>query len=243
ENARWHNLSDQFRFILNEVYADALKADPDLWTAEHQAGLLLLEKYNRGDAVAAFDKALTINPRAAAALAGKGRAALQQFELKDAEQFAERALAVNPRLPAALHLAADVHLLSGEPEAALKRLEAAKAVNPHDEATLGRAAACLFVLRRSAEFDALRADAEKRNPKCGRFYAELAERLDDRRLYTEADGYFRKALELWPQLPGARTGLGLIALRLGNEDEARKVLTAAYAADPFNVRVANSLKV
>src|SRR5205823_307690 len=68
ENARWHNLSDQFRFILNEVYGDALKADPDLWQGEYQAGMLLLEKYNRGEARTAFDKALAINPRAAEAL-------------------------------------------------------------------------------------------------------------------------------------------------------------------------------
>src|SRR5262249_34676671 len=72
ENARCPRLSDQFRFILNEVYGDALKADRDLWPAEYQAGMLLLEKYNRGEALAAFDKALAINPRAAEALVGKG---------------------------------------------------------------------------------------------------------------------------------------------------------------------------
>src|SRR5689334_15999188 len=142
--------------------------------------MLLLEKYNRGEARAAFDKALAINPRAAEALVGKGRAALQQLELKDAEQFAERALAINPRLPDALRFAADVHFVSGEPAEARKRLEQAKAVNPHDEATLGRLAACAVVEHRSAELDALCAAAEKRNPKAGRFYFELAERLDDR---------------------------------------------------------------
>src|SRR5215468_11263133 len=34
ENARWHSLSKQFSFILNEVYKDALKNDPDYWQAE-----------------------------------------------------------------------------------------------------------------------------------------------------------------------------------------------------------------
>jgi tetratricopeptide (TPR) repeat protein len=243
ENARWHNLSDQFRFILNEVYGDALKADSDLWPAEFQAGMLLLEKYNRGEAKTAFDKALAINPRAAEALVGKGRAALQQLELKDAEDFAEKALAINPRLPAALHLIADVHLDSGEAEAALKRLDEAKAVNPRDETTLGRVAACLFVLKRHAEFEALCAAAEKQNPKAGWFYFELAERLDDRRLYGEAEKFYQKAVALWPQLPGVKNSLGLLALRMGQEDEARKVLAAAFEADPFNVRVSNSLKV
>jgi Flp pilus assembly protein TadD len=243
ENARWHNLSDQFRFILNEVYGDALKADKDLWPAEYQAGMLLLEKYNRGEAKAAFDKALTINPRAAEALVGKGRAALQQLELKDAEEFASKALVINPRLPAALRLIADVHFDSGENEAALQRLEEAKAVNPADESTLGRVAACMFVMKRQADFDALCAAVEKQNPKAGRFYFELAERLDDRRLFTEAEKFYRKAVALWPQLPGVKNSLGLLAMRMGQEDDARKVLAEAFAADKFNVRVSNSIRV
>jgi tetratricopeptide (TPR) repeat protein len=243
ENARWHNLSDQFKFILNEVYGDALKADRDLWPAEYQAGMLLLEKYNRGEAKTAFDKALAINPRAAEALVGKGRAALQQMELKDAEDFADKALAINPRLPAALHLIADVHFVSGETEAALKRLDEAKAVNPHDEATLGRVAACLFIQKRQAELDALCAAAEKQNPKAGRFYFALAERLDDRRLFTDAEKFYRKAVALWPQLPGAKNSLGLLAMRMGQEDDARRILTEAFENDPFNIRVSNSIKV
>ncbi|HEX4589530.1 MAG TPA: tetratricopeptide repeat protein, partial [Gemmataceae bacterium] len=243
ENARWHNLSDQFKFILNEVYSDALKADPDEWQAEYQAGMLLLEKYNRRDALPAFDKALKMNPRSAEALVGKGRAALQQLELKDAEDFADKALAINPRLPAALHLIADVHFVSGEPEAALKRLDEAKVVNPIDEDTLGRVAACLFVLKRPSDFDALCAAAEKQNPKAGRFYFELAERLDDRRLFTEAEKYYRKAVAIWPQLPGVKNSLGLLAMRMGQETEARRILTEAFEADPFNIRVSNSLRV
>jgi cellulose synthase operon protein C len=243
ENARWHKLSDQFRFILNEVYTDALKADPNLWQAECQAGMLLLEKYNRGEAKTALDKALTINSRAAEALVGKGRSALQQMELKDAEDFATRALAINPRLPAALQLMADVHFSSGESEAALKRLEEAKAVNPVDESTLGRVAACLFVLKRQTDFDALCAAVEKQNPKAGRFYFELAEQLDDRRMFTEAETFYQKAVALWPQLPGVKNSLGILAMRMGREAEARKILTEAFAADPFNIRVSNSIKV
>src|SRR5262249_49221952 len=40
ENARWHNLADQFTFILNDVFADALKADKAFWPAEYEAGML-----------------------------------------------------------------------------------------------------------------------------------------------------------------------------------------------------------
>src|SRR5262245_58931227 len=51
ENARWNNISDQFAFVLNEVYADALKAEKDFWPAEYESGALLLEKYKSGDAL------------------------------------------------------------------------------------------------------------------------------------------------------------------------------------------------
>src|SRR5207248_3897257 len=46
-----------------------------------------------------------------------------------------------------------------------------------------------------------------------------------------------------PLLPWPRNSLGLLYLRLGREDEARKILTKAFEDDGFNVRVANSLKV
>jgi cellulose synthase operon protein C len=72
ENARWNHKPQQFSFILNEVYKDALKHDPDCWQAENLAGRLLWEKHNAADAADAFDNALKINPKAVEALVGKG---------------------------------------------------------------------------------------------------------------------------------------------------------------------------
>src|SRR5262245_61180816 len=132
-NARWHNLDDQFEFVLNEVYKDALKYDKDFWPAEFQAGMLLLEKYNRAEALPAFENALKINPRAAEVLAGKAALALQQYETKDAELFLDQALAINPNLPEALQLRADLFLLAGDYAGALKELDRARKVSPRDE--------------------------------------------------------------------------------------------------------------
>src|SRR5437588_9033630 len=112
--ARWHNLSDQFQVILNDVLGDALKNEKEFWPAENEAGMLLLEKYNRGEALDAFDKALAINPNAAEALVGKGLAALQKLEVQAAQQFADRALRINPNLPEALRLRANAHVVAGD---------------------------------------------------------------------------------------------------------------------------------
>ena len=72
ENARWNGLADEFQAILEDLYGDAVKFDKDFWPGEYQAGMLLLEKYNRGEALDAFDKALKINPSASEALVGQG---------------------------------------------------------------------------------------------------------------------------------------------------------------------------
>jgi tetratricopeptide (TPR) repeat protein len=243
ENARWHSLSDQFNFILNDVYGDAIKFDPAFWFAEYQAGMLLLEKYNRGEALPAFNKALAINPSAAEALVGKGLAALMKFEIKEAESFAEQALKINPNLPEALQLRADVHLAVGDAAAALRELETARKISPRDERTLGRVAACLYLQRKNAEAETLAKEVAGFDAKPALFYFELGERLEERRRYTEAETFYKKAAELRPNLPGPPNSLGLLLLRLGREKEATELLTKGFEADPFNVRVSNSLKV
>jgi len=177
ENARMHNLADQFEFILTNVYADAIKYDKNFWPAEYQAGVLLLEKYNRSEGIPALDKVLTINPQAAEALAAKGSASLMRFEIKEAEQFAERALKINPNLPEALRLRADIHLAVGDTTKALKELARARRINDRDEHTLARIAACFQLQKNKAEVDKLKAHVPTFDSKPAVFYFDLGERL------------------------------------------------------------------
>src|SRR5437588_207970 len=51
EHARRHNLADQFGDVLNDVFGEAAKKDKAFWPAHYQSALLLLEKYNRGEAL------------------------------------------------------------------------------------------------------------------------------------------------------------------------------------------------
>ena len=243
ERARWHNLSEQFPFVLNEVYGEALKQDKNFWWAEYQAGRMYLEKYNRADASKSFDRALIINPRAAEVFAAKAEMAYQRFEMKDAEFYAKQALKTNPNLIEALRVLSAVHLFSGETKQALELLAKARSINPRDEATLARIAVCLHAENKDAEYAAVIAEVEKHNPKAGVFYYELAQRFEDRKRYDLAEEHYRTSIKLRPNLPWAQNGLGLLHMRLGKEDEARKTLEVAFEADPFNVRVSNTLKV
>ncbi len=243
ENARWNRLADQFDVILQDVYGDAVKQDKDYWPAEYQAGMLLLEKFNRGEGLAALDKALTINPNAVEALVGKGVAALQRLEIQDAERYAERALKINSNHPDALRLRADVHLVVGHFDKALKELKTARDINPRDETTLGRVAACLAMQKKADEVDALLKEAQKHNPTPGVLHLTLANALEERRRYDDAEKHYKKAKELRPMLFQATSSLGMLYMRMGKEKEASELLKDSFKADPFNVRVSNTLKV
>jgi tetratricopeptide (TPR) repeat protein len=243
ENARWNNLADEFDTILNDIYKDAFKNDKSFWPAEYEAGVLLLEKYNRPEALKAFDNALVINASCAPALVGKGYAALMKFEIKEAESYAERALKVNPKLPDALRLRADVHLAAGDADKAMKELDAARKVNPRDERTLARVAACLHLQQKAKDYEALVKEVEKFDAKPGLFYFELGERLDERKRFDEAEKCYKKAASLRPKMPGPENSLGLLYMRMGREKEARVLLDKGVKADPFNVRVFNTRKV
>jgi tetratricopeptide (TPR) repeat protein len=243
EHARWNKLSEQFELILNDVYGDAAKKDKNFWPAHYQSGALLIEKYNRGDGLPALEKALTINANAAQVYVAKGQASLQKFEAQDAEQFAKQALKINPHLVEALQLRADIYWMAGSMTKALAELESARKINPRDEATLGRIGACLMFEHKDAEFKKLVAEVSSFDSKPGTFYYVLGERLEERRHYEDAEKYYKQSIELHPMMPWAQTSLGMLYMRMGREEEGRKILTAAFEADEFNVRVDNTLKV
>jgi tetratricopeptide (TPR) repeat protein len=244
ERARWNKgLSDEIQLALSELYLPVAKKHKDCWQASYLIGALFLEKYNKAKANKAFDRALKINPRAAEVLAARGAMALRGFDGKAAEDNADLALAINPRLVPALRLRADIALLAGDTAAARKFLGKALAVNPWSEKTLGRLAACLYLDHKEAELNELCGEVQKRDPKAGVFYHELADQLDQHKRYDDAERYYLRAIKLRPGLAGPRNGLGLLYMRLGQEEEGREVLEAAFKDDPFNVRVFNTLEV
>lgn len=243
EYARYYHINDQFSFVLEEMFGEAAKLDKLFWQAEFAIGRLYTEKHNKKDATIAFDRALKLNARAADVFASRAEASFQQFEMKDADFLAEEALRINPNLPTALRVKAAVHLFAGENDAAMKVLDKARTVNPRDEATLAQVAAVLHAQKRHKEFDAVLAEVAAFNPKAWRFNVELGSHLDSRKLFYESGKFFQKAIDLEPKMPEGYEGLGMLEMRLGKETAARKSLSEAFEADPFNVRVDNSLKV
>ncbi len=247
--ARWNRLSDQFGFLVNEFYPDLFEAAPEFWPAHYEAGRLFAEKYNDAEAAQEFKAAQVLNANAAEVLAAIGAQALDQFELGQALAACEEALAINSELLAAQHLRADIHFANFEPRAAAGVLTDALKLNPVSEETLGRLAAAYLSTDGTANrgpdtrFGKLVSEVNARNPHAGRFYLALADALDRLRRWPAAAEYYREAITRMPRLiePGGR--LGMMLMRLGEEEEAKQVLDASFETDPFNVRVNNTLKV
>lgn len=271
EYARWNGVSSIFDFIVNTLCPDALQADPLLWEAHLLSGRLLLEKHNRAQAIPDIRRALAINPRAVDALVAAGVAALQKHDLTGADRFGVQALEINRSAVPALHLRADVALAQGQLSDALEYLDAALRVNPVDQATLGRVAACRYLMSGRSEpveqtsrlkklFENLEAiedaipeqatdveqiviDVARRNPKPGRFLTVLGEQLERRRRFALAEQAYLHAIRVMPQLARPKTQLGMLYMQTGRTDEARQVLDDAFRADPYHVRVSNMRKV
>lgn len=265
--ARWHSVSQVFKFVVNTLCPDALKDDPLSWQAYWLSGNLLLEKYNREDALPELQQALKINPRAADVLATLGEAAFQKLDLTEAATFADRALAINPHHLGALNLQADLALRDGDAPRALKALDTALKANPHDQRTLGRVASSYLLLDglppeaeltevlthldnisqiqlpKPSRFSKTLIDLARRNPHPGYALQVLADDLQGRLKFDLSEKFYRAAMAAMPQYAEPKTALGLLYMRIGKTDEARKILDKAFDADPFHVRVANMRKV
>ncbi len=81
------------------------------------------------------------------------------------------------------------------------------------------------------------------NPRYGAMYQQLAHFEIMRRRYKEATVLLRRAVEVQPDLWAAHAELGSNLLRLGNVDEARTHLQAAYSGDPYSPTTVNSLRL
>ena len=247
--ARWNRLSDQFSFLVNDLYPEAGRLESNYWPASYAAGCLFLEKYNEAEAAKSLKAALALNASSADIHAALAELAIQNFELESAQRSIRAALTINPNHLRAHLMQADYHLANFEPDVAVGVLEEALKLNPRSEETRGRLAAAYGMVDGLAkDLDSSRMGKEieralEQNPHCGIFFFALGQALDKGRKFPTAATYFSKAVEVLPQHPIARGQLGLMQMRLGEEETALKILEESFDIDPFNVRVINSIKV
>jgi cellulose synthase operon protein C len=242
-SARGEELADSLNAVINDIYEAAARVDPNCWQAPLLQGRLFLSGYNERAAVKELARAQQINPLAPDVLVTIGNADLQGYRLAAGRAKAERALATNPHFAPAFILLADLNI--SDERFVDAKADALKAVaeNPRDEDALARLAAACRLLVDPVGAAAAELQALSNNPRPASFYSALGERLADRRKYHSAERAFLLACAADPLRADAPIGLGMLYMQVGRETEAKSLFNTAFAADPFNVRALNMIRV
>lgn len=241
--ARGDDLAQELNNVINGIYEEAIRADSKCWKASWLEGRLFLSGYNERSAMPELQKALKINPRAAEVIVTLGQADLQGYKLAAGRKLVDRALAINPRYYPANILLADLNISDERFDDALVAAKKAVDENPKSEDALARLAASYRLLVKPIAAQVVESEVLARNPRPSDFYAALGERLSDRRKYPSAERAFLLAIKADPDRADPRIGLGMLYMQIGREEEAHDLFETAFAADPFNVRADNMLKV
>jgi tetratricopeptide (TPR) repeat protein len=235
----------------NQLFRQAVTANRRSVQARVRWGQLFLQTHQYADATTLFREALQVFPDEPYATVGLAQVYAERFE-GEARLMIENLLKEDGRIFDAHLLAARMALEESryeDADASLDRAE--KIADSHKLPQLE-----IFSLR--AVLDAARGrgpdpkDAKRNpwvnraltyNPRYGAIYEELAHFEVMRRRYALATELLRRAVEVQPDLWSAQAELGANLLRLGNLEEARKHLTAAYSGDPYSPTTVNSLRL
>jgi tetratricopeptide (TPR) repeat protein len=230
-----------------QLFKDALKAFDEAYardTTNHEAQLraveLFLEKYNSPDAKKGVAALLAKNPRHPRALLASARIA--SFDGSgSAGEIVRRSLEVNPNAPAARAFLASIYFDGEDYAAAAREAEQALATDSTLVEALSVLAAARYLQGDRAAFDATKRRALAQNPKAADFFIDLANSAARNRLYAEAVDFAREGVAADTTAWRAYGVLGMNQLRTGAMDDGRKNLDRAFAGDPYDVWIKNTL--
>jgi tetratricopeptide (TPR) repeat protein len=217
----------------NEVFKQLEAKEPKNPDYKVRWGRMMMDHAQPGDAADLFTEALEIKKDHAGALIGLALVASENFEAR-AGDLAKKALEIDPKLVEAQELLARIALEDNDNPKATEEAKKALAMDPNSQQ--GKA-----IL---ATIDWLADKKETAwDPKTARGYETVGHFFVMNRRYEEGIQYFRKAIELDPQLYSARSKLGINLMRLGQNDEAYKQLELCFNNDYQDTATRNSLKL
>ncbi len=196
-----------------------------------------------------FQDALQIDQKNARAMLGLARIAEEGFG--DAAKMAEKAIETDPKLYEARELLARIALEDNNDAKAIEEANQAVAMSPEALDAMAILATADWLNDRPSKPPVGQISTTspwidkilKVNPHYGEAYAIAGHFFQINRRYPESILYFRKALELNPELQTARSELGLNLMRLGKDQEALAELDQAYNAGFKDEATVNTLKL
>ncbi|HUP22865.1 MAG TPA: tetratricopeptide repeat protein, partial [Thermoanaerobaculia bacterium] len=223
-----------------KAFDEAVAADPADPEPRVRTAVLFLEKYDSGEARTSLQPVLERNPNHPEALLALAR--VRRFDgSPEARVLVDRALAVNPNLVSARVFSGQLLLELELFDEAREEAERALQVAPRSLEALSMLAAAQYLADEPEAFAATERKVLDANPRHAELYNVLAEACVQNRLYRAARDFAAQSIRLDPKSWRGWGELGLNQLRLGEMAEGRRSLETAFAGDPYNVWLKNTL--
>jgi cellulose synthase operon protein C len=236
-----------------EAFDAAVAGRPGDANVRVRFGMMLFEapmgKGQVGNGQEQFEDALQIDEKNARAMLGLARIAEEGFG--DAAKMAEKAIETDPKLYEARELLARIALEDNNDAKAIEEANKAVAMSPEALDAMAILATADWLNDKPAKPPVGQISTTspwidkilKVNPHYGEAYATAGHFFQINRRYPEGILYFRKALEIDPDLQSARSELGINLMRLGKDQEAKEELDRAYNAGYKDAATVNTLNL
>ena len=234
---QYDSANEAFRLATQQVSAA---------TASEQAhirvrwGLLFHERFNNKDADDLFAEALKLDPSSAEAYLGLATVSADGFDSKAAE-YTAKALALDPKLASAHEFAANLALENANTQEALAQADQALALS--SEALEAMAIHAAVDVLGDKPPDPWFSKIASINPRYGEGDTLVGYHLVLNRRYDDGIAYYRKAVDLQPELWSAHSQLGINLMRLGEVDEPLRQLELSYNHGQKDAATVNSLRL
>lgn len=228
--------------IFSSFYIPLMENYPDSARVRIEAGNLAFRRGSYDLAEQYFLEALEMDEASQEAMLGLTRCYWRSSDPRLGETL-ERLLDANPNHCDAIAIEVERLLQSHELEAALERIDHGLSINPNHQPLRALLATIHYL---QDERDAFQDEVDSIldwNPYASDAYKIPGRIVSHLYRFDEAAVLLEKAVSIDPEDHDARTQYALDLLRLGEEDEGRVELDAAFEADPFNVRAFNMLNL
>ncbi len=220
-----------------EGYTAALSYGSDSVTAYREAGQLALHLGANEQALAWFERGITLSPADIDCLVGSAIASIALNDKSQAQERLDTAAQQAPGDPRVLLGMGHVRAGYGDFEAAIASFE--QALQAGADPNLVRRAESKVLVQQGKHSKAAEAMQESLNsdPEDHRLWHELAETLEAGADLGGADNAISEAIRIAPANPEYRLSLGRISRKSGNLDRAIEELRQAEAVDPEDPRI------